>query len=64
MSNETLIEVRDLSVEFISGDQTQRVVEGISFDIRRGETLALVGESARRQMSCPPFTTLLPTTAR
>ena len=40
-----LIEVRDLAVEFVSGNRTQRVVEGISFDIRKGETLALVGES-------------------
>ncbi len=40
-----LIEVRDLAVEFVSGDKAQRVIEGVSFDIRRGETLALVGES-------------------
>ncbi|MDU9389429.1 ABC transporter ATP-binding protein [Pseudomonas sp. zfem002] len=45
MNKDTLIEVRDLAVEFISGTQQQRVVEGVSFDIRRGETLALVGES-------------------
>mgnify|MGYP000533455841 CR=1 FL=1 len=40
-----LIEVRDLAVEFVTGDSKQRVVEAVSFDICRGETLALVGES-------------------
>jgi len=40
-----LIEVRDLAVEFVTGSQSQRVVEDVSFDIKRGETLALVGES-------------------
>ncbi|NWB87408.1 MULTISPECIES: ABC transporter ATP-binding protein [Pseudomonas] len=45
MNQDNLIEVRDLSVEFVVGEQRQRVVENISFDIRRGETLALVGES-------------------
>ena len=45
MNQDNLIEVRDLAVEFVVGEQQQRVVEGISFDIKRGETLALVGES-------------------
>ncbi len=45
MNNDNLIEIRDLAVEFVTGDSRQRVVENISFDIRRGETLALVGES-------------------
>ncbi|MBD9503935.1 ABC transporter ATP-binding protein [Pseudomonas sp. PDM17] len=43
--NENLIEVRDLSVDFLCGDEQVRAVEHINFDIRKGETLALVGES-------------------
>ena len=45
MNSQNLIEVRDLSVEFVTGKQRQRVVHNVSFDIRHGETLALVGES-------------------
>jgi microcin C transport system ATP-binding protein len=43
--SDILIDVRDLAVEFVSGELKQRVVENVSFSIRRGETLALVGES-------------------
>ena len=45
MTSETLIEIRDLAVEFVSGEQVNRAVKQVSFDIHRGETLALVGES-------------------
>jgi len=41
----TIVEVRDLSVSFRSAGRIVEAVKHVSFDIRRGETLALVGES-------------------
>jgi microcin C transport system ATP-binding protein len=40
-----LLEVRDLAVSFGTGANEVVAVKGVSFDIRRGETVALVGES-------------------
>jgi len=45
MAGEALLSVRDLSVEFHQSGESQTAVDNISFDIRRGETVALVGES-------------------
>jgi microcin C transport system ATP-binding protein len=44
-SDTPLLSVRDLSVAFGQGEREVLAVDRISFDIRRGETLALVGES-------------------
>ena len=42
---DTLLSVRDLSIAFRSGGRETLAVDRISFDIAKGETLALVGES-------------------
>ncbi|MFZ1921537.1 MAG: ABC transporter ATP-binding protein [Xanthobacteraceae bacterium] len=45
MSEELCLSIRDLSIAFRSGGRDNRAVDRISFDIVKGECLALVGES-------------------
>ena len=49
-----ILSVRDLSIEFDTPAGPLRAVDAVSFDLRRGETLGLVGESG-----CGKTTTVL-----
>ncbi len=62
--NDVILEVRNLVVEFSSEDGPLRAVDGVSFAVRRGEIVGLVGESGAgktltseailRLVRCPP----------
>ncbi|MEI2301192.1 ABC transporter ATP-binding protein [Ensifer sp. MJa1] len=58
---EPLLSVRDLSVAFHQGGNTSVAVDHISFEIKRGETVALVGESGSgKSVSANSILKLLP----
>ena len=43
--NDTVLEVRDLSVQYVDGPKRVKAADGVSFSLKRGGVLALVGES-------------------
>lgn len=44
-SSETLLEVKDVCVDYLTGKKLVRAVDHVSLDIKQGETLGLAGES-------------------
>jgi energy-coupling factor transporter ATP-binding protein EcfA2 len=60
-SPEKLVDVRNLSVDFHSAGTVTHAVRNISFDIKKGETVALVGESGSdKSVTALSITRLLP----
>lgn len=45
VDNDILLDVRDLETHFFGEDSITRAVGGVSFQVRKGETLGVVGES-------------------
>ncbi|MGI9400631.1 MAG: ABC transporter ATP-binding protein [Rhizobiaceae bacterium] len=59
--SEPILQVRDLSVAFSQGGKTNLAVDHVSFEISKGETLALVGESGSgKSVSALSILKLLP----
>jgi microcin C transport system ATP-binding protein len=52
LTTRSLVQVRNLSVDFGQGDDTVHAVKRVSFNIAKGETVALVGESGSGKTVC------------
>ena len=64
-NNDVIISVKDLETYFYSGNRCNRVINGVSLDIKRGKTLCIVGESGcGKSVTASCIMQLLPNLAR
>ena len=45
MAHDSLLEIKNLMTHFHLQEGIVRAVDGVSFDVRRGQTLGIIGES-------------------
>ena len=63
-SEDILLKIEDLSVGFKIGKKMVNAVEGLSLEVRKGETLGLVGESGSgKSVTVTSILKLLPSNA-
>ncbi len=65
MSNEIALSVRDLKTYFYTNNRCNKALNGVSFDIKKGQTLCIVGESGcGKSVTASSIMQLLPKLSR
>ncbi len=65
IENEVILRVKDLKTFFYTNNRCNRAINGVSFDIRKGKTLSIVGESGcGKSVTASSIMQLLPDLSR
>lgn len=65
MENEVVLRVKDLKTFFYTNERCNRAINGVSFDVKKGKTLSIVGESGcGKSVTASSIMQLLPELSR